>query len=90
MLTEILKYIDQNIFAFGLVFLFHISLIDEKMFERLREKRIKKLFWYQFLFFINFYFLLIYFNRCYKNCIGYLMSMTGVTNRFFDTECIRV
>lgn len=39
MLTEILKYIDQNIFAFGLVFLFHISLIDEKMFERLREKK---------------------------------------------------
>lgn len=42
MLTEILKYIDQNIFAFGLVFLFHISLIDEKMFERLREKKNKK------------------------------------------------
>lgn len=42
MLTEILKYIDQNIFALGLVFLFHISLIDEKMFERLREKKNKK------------------------------------------------
>lgn len=55
MLTEILKYIDQNIFAFGLVFLFHISLIDEKMFERLREKRIKKLFWYQFLFFTHLF-----------------------------------